>query len=72
MGIKQAQIAQITGRSVQQISQIERGQREPKLSTLILLAYSLGMEPDELVRRTVSAMPDPITLINTPDEEEQE
>jgi len=34
-GITQYRLARQAGRSIQQISQIERGEREPKLSTLI-------------------------------------
>ena len=41
-GITQYRLAMLAGRSIQQISQNERGEREPKLSTLILLAHALG------------------------------
>ena len=46
----------VAGRSIQQISQIERGEREPKLSTLILLAHALGMEPGILVNEAAKVM----------------
>jgi len=39
----------LAGRSVQQISRIERGEREPKLSTIIMLARALNMGPGILV-----------------------
>ena len=52
-GITQYRLAR---RSIQQISQIERGEREPKLSTLILLAHALGMEPGTLVNEAAKAM----------------
>lgn len=63
LGIKQSQIASRTGRTVQQISEIERGDREPRFSTLLLLAYSLGISPEELVRITAQSMPEPIILL---------
>ena len=49
-------LARLAGRSIQQISQIERGEREPKLSALILLAHALGMEPGTLVNEAAKAM----------------
>ena len=54
-GITQYRLARLAGRSIQQISQIERGEREPKLSTL-LLAHALGMEPGTLVNEAAKAM----------------
>jgi len=54
-GITQYRLARLAGRSIQQISQIERGEREPKLST-ILLAHALGMEPGTLVNEAAKAM----------------
>lgn len=55
-GITQYRLARLAGRSIQQISQIERGEREPKLSTLILLAHALGMEPGILVNEAAKVM----------------
>ena len=52
-GITQYRLARL---SIQQISQIERGEREPKLSALILLAHALGMEPGTLVNEAAKAM----------------
>jgi transcriptional regulator with XRE-family HTH domain len=52
-GITQYRLAR---RSIQQISQIERGEREPKLSALILFAHALGMEPGTLVNEAAKAM----------------
>ena len=51
-GITQYRLGRVAG----QISQIERGEREPKLSTLILLAHALGMEPGTLVNEAAKAM----------------
>lgn len=52
-GITQYRLAQLTERSVQQISQIERGEREPKLSTILMLAKALEMDAGDLVREVV-------------------
>ncbi|WP_308775299.1 helix-turn-helix transcriptional regulator [uncultured Bilophila sp.] len=65
-GITQYRLAQLAGRSIRQISQIERGEREPKLSTLILLAHALGMEPGILVNEAAKVMriqQDPIEAV---------
>ena len=48
------------------ISQIERGERDPKRSTLILLAHALGMEPGILVNEAAKVMriqQDPIEAV---------
>lgn len=63
LGVTQAEVALRTGRTVQQISQIERGEREPRFSTILLLAYSLRISPAELVRITAESMPEPIILL---------
>lgn len=55
-GITQYRLVRLAGRSIQQISQIERGEREPKLSTLILFAHALGMEPGILVNEAAKVM----------------
>ena len=65
-GITQYRLAPLAGRSIQQISQIERGEREPKRSTLILLAHALGMEPGILVNEAAKVMriqQDPIEAV---------
>ena len=67
-GITQYRLAQLTGRSVQQISQIERGEREPKLSTVIMLAHALNMEPGILVNEAAKVMCIPQNLIPSVDE----
>lgn len=58
-GITQYRLAHLTGRSIQQISQIERGEREPKISTVIMLAQALGMEPGILVNEVAKVMGTP-------------
>lgn len=55
-GITQYRLAHLTGRSIQQISQIERGEREPRISTVIMLAHALGMEPGILVNEVAKVM----------------
>ena len=58
-GITQYRLARLAGRSIQQISQIERGEREPKLSALILLAHALGME----AAKAMSAQQEPMVPV---------
>lgn len=55
-GITQYRLARLVGRTVQQISQIERGEREPKLSTIIMLAHALEMEPGILVNEAAKVI----------------
>ncbi len=38
------------------ISLLERGRRQPSLSSILALARSLGVPPEELVQRTVERM----------------
>lgn len=38
------------------ISLLERGRRQPSLSSILALARSLGVPPEELVQRTVESM----------------
>lgn len=67
-GITQYRLARLVGRTVQQISQIERGEREPKLSTIIMLAHALEMEPGILVNEAAKVMFSP-QLLNCPIDE---
>ena len=55
-GMTQGQLARKLGRSPQQISRMERGEREPMFSTIVFLAAALNMEPGELFRRAAEAM----------------
>ncbi len=64
-GITQYRLAHLTGRTIQQISQIERGQREPKISTVIMLARALGMEPGILVNEVAKAMVIPQKIVSS-------
>lgn len=61
-GLTQGQLARKMGRSPQQISRMENGEREPMLSTILLVAAALDMDPGELVRRAAAAMPPPVPV----------
>lgn len=52
-GLSQEQVAGASGASNVFISLLETGKRQPSLTSAILLAWSLGIPPDELVRRVV-------------------
>lgn len=50
-GLSQEQVADAIGASNVFISLLENGKRQPSLTSAILLAWSLGLPPEELVRR---------------------
>ena len=60
-GWTQGQLARRLGWSPQQLSRMEGGHREPMLSTILLLAAALDMDPGELVRRAAAVMPLPMS-----------
>lgn len=51
--LSQEQVAAAIGASHVFISLLETGKRQPSLTSAILLAWSLGIAPEELVRRVV-------------------
>ena len=56
-GITQYRLAKLVNRNSRYISQLEHNKREPRLSTIILLARALQMDPGELVREVNEIMP---------------
>ena len=50
-GISQDALARETDIHPTSIGRLERGGREPKLTTILKLAHGLGVEPGELVNR---------------------
>lgn len=50
-GISQDNLARESGIHPTSIGRIERGGREPRLTTILKLADGLGVEPGELVNR---------------------
>lgn len=44
-------MAVVAGRATTSIGRLERGGREPKLTTILRLADGLGVEPRELLNR---------------------
>ena len=54
--ISRDKLAQMTGRTPQQLAKIEKGENEPVISTIIGLARALGLDPCELFRETVKLM----------------
>jgi len=50
-GISQDGLAHSSGIHSTSIGRIERGGREPRLTTILRLAHGLGIEPGELVNR---------------------
>ena len=56
-GITQYRLAKLVNRNARYISQLEHNKREPRLSTVILLARALNMDPGDLVRDVDKIMP---------------
>lgn len=56
--ITQYRLAKMVGRNPRYISQLEHNKREPKLSTVILLARALNMDAGELVSAVDKIMPE--------------
>jgi transcriptional regulator with XRE-family HTH domain len=48
-GLSQEALAQVGGLHRTEISLLERGQREPRLSTIVALARALDVEPARLL-----------------------
>ncbi len=56
-GMRQAELARRCARDPRYISQLERGRREPKISTVVMLARALEMEAGELANEMDKALP---------------
>lgn len=56
-GITQYRLAKLVDRNPRYISQLEHNKREPRLSTIIMLARALEMDPGELVHEVDKIMP---------------
>ncbi|MET0559031.1 MAG: helix-turn-helix transcriptional regulator [Solirubrobacterales bacterium] len=49
LGVSQEILAIFAGLHRQEVGLIERGKREPKLTTILKLTQALGVEPNELL-----------------------
>ncbi|HEX4669229.1 MAG TPA: helix-turn-helix transcriptional regulator [Solirubrobacterales bacterium] len=56
-GISQDGLSHTSGIHSTSIGRIERGGREPRLTTILKLAHGLGVEPGELVNRLDRRLP---------------
>jgi transcriptional regulator with XRE-family HTH domain len=50
LGLSQEVLAAYAGVHRQEVGLIERGRREPKLTTILKLTQALGVEPNELLK----------------------
>lgn len=57
--ISRYKLAQMIGRTPQQLAKIEKGENEPVISTIVGIAYALGLDPCELFSETVKLLPLP-------------
>lgn len=48
-GLSQAEVSRRSGIHATEVSRMERGLRDPRLSTIYRLADALGMKPSELL-----------------------
>jgi transcriptional regulator with XRE-family HTH domain len=60
-GVSQDDLARETGVHPTAIGRFERGAREPRLTSILCLAYGLGVEPGELVNALRAEQPDDAT-----------
>jgi transcriptional regulator with XRE-family HTH domain len=51
LGLTQEQVSERSGVQAGEVSRIERGMRDPKVSTLEKLAAAVELEPADLLRR---------------------
>lgn len=58
-GLSQEQVADAIGATNVYICLLETGKRQPSLTSAILLARSLGMRPEELMRRVMRRLESP-------------
>ena len=61
-GLSQEEVAAAIGASNVFISLLETGKRQPSLTSAILLAWSLDLPPEELVRRVALRIGPPRSL----------
>ena len=66
-GITQYRLAKLTKRSARYLSMLEHNKREPQLSTVLMLARALRMDPGKLVQAVDALMPEDWGI---PDEED--
>jgi transcriptional regulator with XRE-family HTH domain len=52
--LSQRALAVLAGLAEKHVSEIERGNREPKLSTIFKLARGLGVPPEALIAQTAA------------------
>lgn len=57
-GISRYRLAKLIGRTPQQLAKLERGENEPVLSTLVMIAGALEMDPCTLLRKTLELLPE--------------
>ncbi len=53
-GMSQEEFAEVSGKMINTISNIERGLSDPKITTLLALVHALGIDINSLFAQTVS------------------
>ena len=65
-GVSQYRLAKLIGRTPQQLAKLEKGENEPVLSTIVVIAHALEIDPCILFHKTVELMPS-IPVIKEPE-----
>ena len=65
-GVSRYRLAKLIGRTPQPLAKLEIGENEPVLSTLVVIAHALEIDPCILFRKTVELMPS-IPVIKEPE-----
>ena len=64
--VSRYRLAKLIGRTPQQFAKLEKGENEPVLSTIVVIAHALEIDPRILFRKTVELMPS-IPVIEEPE-----
>lgn len=59
-GLSQAALGRIAGLSSSEVSRLEAGVREPRLTTIVSLAHALDVDGTELMRDVAERPPRPL------------
>ena len=64
LGLSQAKVAELTGKTQSQIARLERGLGDPRISSVVQVSRSLGTEPAAIPIRLLSRVGRPFSLPN--------
>lgn len=68
-GVSRYRLAKLIGRTPQQLAKLEKGENEPVLSTIVIIARALDIDPCILFNQTVEMMH--LTSLKTDESEDK-